>query len=318
MDNWIEINISTASEAVEAITSILYDEGACGCIIEDPLDFLFKKQSPLDWDYVDEKLYNKNLGSEVIIKTYVSEEKNVAEFIDNIKQKILKLKDYGLDIGRGSIELTQVNEKDWANNWKKYYKPSKIGEKIVIKPTWEDYEKQDGDIVVELDPGMAFGTGNHETTSMCICQLEKYINKDSVVYDIGCGSGVLSIVASKLGAKDVTGVDFDEVAVKVSKENIASNNLNENIKIMHGNLTDVVDENKKADVIVANIIADVIMILAKDVSKFMKDDAVFISSGIILDKLEEVKESLVQNNFEIIDVITKGEWSCIVCKKNKK
>lgn len=271
-----------------------------------------KNKNELDWDYVEEEVFKKNEEDDVLIKTYVSEEKNVMEFVEIIKQKVLGLKDFGIDIGEGSVSLDQVNEADWANAWKAYYKPTKVGQRVVVKPTWEDYAMQDGDLIIELDPGMAFGTGTHETTSMCIRELEKYVNKDSKVFDIGCGSGILAIAAAKLGAKEVVAVDLDEVAVKVAKENVLENKVEKSVSVMHGNLTDVIKD--KADVIVANIIADIIKILAKDVQNFMKEDAIFISSGIILDKVEEVKESLIENGFEIVEVQKLGEWSAIVSK----
>ncbi len=315
MNNWIEVTIKTTTEAVEPITNILYEQGAGGAVIEDPKDFLFQKKNELDWDYVEEEVFKKNEEDDVLIKTYVSEEKNVMKFVEIIKQKVLGLKDFGIDIGEGSVSLDQVNEADWANAWKAYYKPTKVGQRVVVKPTWEDCAIQDGDLIIELDPGMAFGTGTHETTSMCIRELEKYVNKDSKVFDIGCGSGILAIAAAKLGAKEVVAVDLDEVAVKVAKENVLENKVEENVSVMHGNLTDVIKD--KADVIVANIIADIIKILAKDVQNFMKEDAIFISSGIILDKVEEVKESLIENGFEIVEVQKLGEWSAIVSKLKK-
>ncbi|MCC0646993.1 50S ribosomal protein L11 methyltransferase [Clostridioides sp. ZZV15-6598] len=315
MNNWIEVTIKTTTEAVEPITNILYEQGAGGAVIEDPKDFLFQKKNELDWDYVEEEVFKKNEEEDVLIKTYVSEEKNVMEFVEIIKQKVLGLRDFGIDIGEGSVSLDQVNEADWANAWKAYYKPTKVGQRVVVKPTWEDYDMQEGDLIIELDPGMAFGTGTHETTSMCIRELEKYVNKDSKVFDIGCGSGILAIAAAKLGAKEVVAVDLDEVAVKVAKENVIENKVEENVSVMHGNLTDVIKD--KADVIVANIIADIIKILAKDVQNFMKEDAIFISSGIILDKVEEVKESLIENGFEIVEVQKLGEWSAIVSKLKK-
>lgn len=312
---WLEITIKTTTEAVEAVTSILYEQGVGGVAIEDPKDFLFEKQDALAWDYVDEDLYKKSGYEGVIIKAYLSEEKNVIASIEEITQKMGMLKEYGINIGEGSVSLIEVDENDWAHSWKAYYKPAKIGEKIVVKPTWEEYEKSEGDIVIELDPGMAFGTGTHETTSMCIVELEKYVKPSSVVFDIGCGSGILSIAAAKLGSQKVIGVDLDEVAVKVSKENVEENNVSDIVEIKFGNLMDVVSD--KADIVVANIMADIIKILAKDVKDSLKEDGVFISSGIILDKIEEVKSSLVEDGFEIIDVRTQGEWSAIVSKKAK-
>ena len=309
---WIEVTIKTTTEAVEAITNILDDLRTGGVMIEDPKDFFFQKKNELDWDYVEEEVFNKRNIEGVLIKTYISEERNVMELVEIIKQKVSALAGFGIDIGEGSVSLGQVNEEDWANEWKKYYKPTKIGEKLVVKPTWEDYEVQSGDLVIELDPGMAFGTGTHETTTMCMRELEKYVTEDSKVFDIGCGSGILAIAAAKLGAKDVIAVDLDEVAVKVAAENVAHNHVQDSVKVLHGNLIDVVSD--KADVVVANIIADIIKILAKDVHSCMKEDAVFISSGIIHAKVDEVKESLIENGFEIMEVKTLGEWNAIVAK----
>lgn len=310
--NWTEVTIKTTTEAVEAISNILMEERCGGVMIEDPKDFLFQKKNELDWDYVEEEVFNKSGQDGVLIKTYIPEERNVLELIETVKARIALLPSFGLDIGEGSVSLSNVNESDWANEWKKYYKPTKVGKKIVVKPSWEEYEKQEGDLIIELDPGMAFGTGTHETTSMCIRELENYVDETKTVFDIGCGSGILAIAAAQLGAKEVVAGDLDEVAVKVSKENCEINNVSDKVVVKHGSLFEVVDS--KADVIVANIIADIIKILAKDVSKFLKDDGVFISSGIILAKIDEVCEALEENGFEIVKVERLGEWSAIVSK----
>lgn len=310
--NWTEVTIKTTTEAVEAISNILMEERCGGVMIEDPKDFLFQKKNELDWDYVEEEVFNKSGQDGVLIKTYIPEERNVLELIETVKARIALLPSFGLDIGEGSVSLSNVHESDWANEWKKYYKPTKIGKKIVVKPSWEDYEEQEGDLIIELDPGMAFGTGTHETTSMCIRELENYVDETKTVFDIGCGSGILAIAAAKLGAKEVVGGDLDEVAVKVSKENCEINHVSDQVIVKHGSLFEVVDS--KADVIVANIIADIIKILAKDVSKFLKEDGVFIASGIILAKIDEVCEALEENGFEIVNVERLGEWSAIVSK----
>ena len=310
--NWTEVTIKTTTEAVEAISNILMEERCGGVMIEDPKDFLFQKKNELDWDYVEEEVFNKSGQDGVLIKTYIPEERNVLELIETVKARIALLPSFGLDIGEGSVSLSNVNESDWANEWKKYYKPTKVGKKIVVKPSWEDYEKQEGDLIIELDPGMAFGTGTHETTSMCIRELENYVDETKTVFDIGCGSGILAIAAAELGAKEVVAGDLDEVAVKVSKENCEINHVSDKVVVRHGSLFEVVDS--KADVIVANIIADIIKILAKDVSKFLKEDGVFISSGIILAKIDEVCEALEENGFEIVKVERLGEWSAIVSK----
>ena len=290
---WTEITIKTTTEAVEAVTNILYEQNVGGVSIEDPKDFKFQKKNEYDWDFVEEEIFNSGYYG-VIIKTYITEERDVTEDINLIKEKIDGLKEFGIDVGDAIVEISQV------------------GEKVVVKPTWEEYEAKEGDLIIELDPGMAFGTGTHETTSMCIQQLEKYVKQDSKVFDIGCGSGILAIAAAKLGANDVLAVDLDEVAVKVSKENIELNKVEDKVKALHGNLMEVVSD--KADIVVANIIADIIKILAKDIKNFMKDDAVFISSGIIHAKVDEVKASLEENGLEIIEVQSLGEWNAIVSK----
>lgn len=310
--NWTEVTVKTTTEAVEAISNILLEERCGGVMIEDPKDFLFQKKNELDWDYVEEEVFNKSNQDGVLIKTYIPEERNVLELVETIKAKISLLPSFGLDIGEGTVSLSDVNESDWANEWKKYYKPTKIGQKIVVKPTWEDYDKQEGDLIIELDPGMAFGTGTHETTSMCIRELEKYVDESKRVFDIGCGSGILAIAAAKLGGKEVVAGDLDEVAVKVSKENCELNNVSDKVVVKHGSLFEVVEG--KADVIVANIIADIIKILANDVSEFLSEDGVFISSGIIHAKIDEVVESLEKNGFEIVEIVKLGEWSAIVSK----
>ena len=308
---WTEITIKTTTEAVEAVTNILYEQNVGGVSIEDPKDFKFQKKNEYDWDFVEEEIFNSGYDG-VIIKTYITEERDVTEDINLIKEKIDGLKEFGIDVGDAIVEISQVDEEDWANEWKKYYKPTKVGKKIVVKPSWEDYEKQEGDLIIELDPGMAFGTGTHETTSMCIRELENYVDETKTVFDIGCGSGILAIAAAELGAKEVVAGDLDEVAVKVSKENCEINHVSDKVVVKHGSLFEVVDS--KADVIVANIIADIIKILAKDVSKFLKEDGVFISSGIILAKIDEVCEALEENGFEIVKVERLGEWSAIVSK----
>ncbi len=308
---WTEVTIKTTTEAVEAVTNILYELNVGGVSIEDPKDFKFQKKNEYDWDFVEEEIFNSGYDG-VIIKTYITEEKDVTKDIEIIKERIQKLKDFGIDVGEAIVEISEVDEEDWANEWKNYYKPTKIGEKIVIKPTWEEYEKKENDIIVELDPGMAFGTGTHETTYMCIEQLEKYVKNDSKVFDIGCGSGILAIVSAKLGAKEVLAVDLDEVAVKVSNENIELNNVSKNVKAICGNLMDVVSD--KADIVVANIIADIIILLSKDIKNFMKKDSIFISSGIIHKKVDEVVKSLEENGLEIVEIQTLGEWNAIVSK----
>ncbi|AOT68531.1 50S ribosomal protein L11 methyltransferase [Geosporobacter ferrireducens] len=308
---WIEVKIKTTTEAIEAVSNILYDVGVGGVVIEDPNDPIFKEKDAGDWDYVDESLL-QNVLEGAIVKGYLPESEDLIDKIEWIRQSVEMIPQYNLDKGLGEVTTTEVYEEDWANAWKKYYKPKKIGGKIVVKPTWESYTPQEEEIIVELDPGMAFGTGTHETTMMCVQNLEKYVTADSLVFDIGCGSGILSIVAAKLGAKKVVGIDLDEVAVKVSKKNVEDNHVVGQVEIKRGNLLDTLHE--QADIVVANIIADIIVILAEDIRKFLKRDSIFIASGIILDKIDEVTAALNKNRLEILQIETLGEWAAIVSK----
>ncbi|WP_315116871.1 50S ribosomal protein L11 methyltransferase [uncultured Clostridium sp.] len=309
--DWLEVTIITSSEAVEAVSAILYNTEVKGVSIEDPEDIEFKKKNPGDWDYFDESLLQVKEGA--IIKGYFKEDEKFEEYFKYIKESIENLDEYGIDKGKGEVFVTKVNEEDWENNWKKYYKPTKIGERIIVRPIWEDYQKEEEEIVIDLDPGMAFGTGTHETTRMCIKALEKYVNADSTVFDIGTGSGILAIGAAKLGAKKVIGVDLDPVAVTSAKENVGFNKL-DNIEIRYGNLMDVVKG--KADIVVANIIADIIILLTDDVKTFMEKGACFISSGIIKERKDDVVKKLEECGLEIVEVNTDGEWACIVSRLN--
>lgn len=307
---WIEVRVITKSEALEPVSGIFYSLDCKGVAIEDPEDILGREQGPLTWDFADINVL-EHKGKFAVVKGYFSEEDNIDELVKYIKEKVKEIKDMGFDIGLGTVEAEKMHEEDWANNWKKYYKPVKVGEKIVIRPIWEEYEKKDDEIVISLDPGMAFGTGEHETTRMCIKALEKYVKSDSTVFDIGCGSGILSIAAAKLGAKMAIGVDLDPVAVESANENLKFNDV-DNIKILEGNLIDVIDG--KADIVIANIIAEVICILTEDVSKVINKNGYFITSGIINDRVKMVTDKLEECGFEVIKINNDGEWNCIIAK----
>lgn len=307
---WIEVRVITKSEALEPVSGIFYSLDCKGVAIEDPEDILGREQGPLTWDFADINVL-EHKGKFAVVKAYFAEEDNIEEILGYVNEKLVELKEMGIDLGEAKVEHEKMYEEDWANTWKQYYKPSKIGEKIVVKPIWEEYEQKEGELVVNLDPGMAFGTGTHETTRMCIQALEKYVKEESTVFDVGCGSGILAIAAAKLGAKLAVGVDLDPVAVESSIENVGYNNLN-NIEILHGNLVEVIDG--KSDIVVANILAEIICILTDDVKRVMKDGGVFITSGIIHDRVDMVCEKLEATGFEVIEKNRDGEWNCIVAK----
>lgn len=319
--DWIRIIIKTNSQGQEAIGYALSQLGIQAVEIEDPFEIITaiekKKEETqqVQWDYIDEELIQNN-KDEVLIKAYLAEDTPYEDKIIQIQEKINHIKSF-LDIGSGEIEIEKVNEEDWAESWKKYYKPFRLGKHIIIKPIWEEYSSAEkNDIIVEMDPGMAFGTGTHETTSMCIELLEKYLNENACVFDIGCGSGILSIVAAKLGADHVIAVDLDSNAVEASKKNVALNQLQEKVRIFQGNLLDNISE--KADIVVANIIADVIIQLSNSVPDYLKNEALFIASGIIKERKDEVISVLERNGFNIIEITEKGEWCALVAQKRSE
>ncbi|MDF2674826.1 MAG: ribosomal protein methyltransferase [Clostridiales bacterium] len=307
-NNWIEIKVITTSDALEPVSGIFYWLDVKGVAIEDPNDIKLKEQNPLSWDFADYNIFE--FGEDAaVVKGYFSEEEDIENLKNIILTKLNELREMGIDVGEGRLVTTKVNEEDWSTSWKKYYKPLKLGDKIVIKPTWEEYSVNEGEIIIELDPGMAFGTGTHETTSMCIGMIEKYLKPGDVVFDIGTGSGILSITSSKLGAGNVVGVDLDEVAVKSATENVATNGL-KNVNILHGDLTNVLMG--KANIIVANIIAEVVIGLTETIKPFMERDSIFIASGIIRERSEDVLNAMNNAGHRIIEVKEKGEWVAIV------
>jgi ribosomal protein L11 methyltransferase len=258
--NWIEIKVKTSTESIEAVANIFYEAGVPGVVIEDPKDYLRLKD---DTDINYEEVIKDLDFEEAIVTGYLVEDSTLAERTNAIRNRIKELPTYGLNVGKGEVVLSTVSEIDWANAWKKYYKPTHIGKSLVVKPTWESYEPKENEILIELDPGMAFGTGTHETTALCLELLEKYIKDGYTVIDMGCGSGILSIAAGKLGAATIIAIDKDEVAVRVTRENAQRNNLSSKIQVIKADkLSDV---NIKADIIVSNIISEVIIDLSRDV-----------------------------------------------------
>ena len=306
--NWVEIKVKTTTEAIEAVSNIFYEAGVAGVVIEDPKIYLRPSDNE-DWDYVE---VPEDLDFEMVQVTgYLAEDSSLAERTQVIRERIRQLPSFGIDIGKGEVAIATISEADWGETWKKYYKPTHIGKNIVIKPSWEEYKaKIPDEIVIELDPGMAFGTGTHESTVLCLEILENYMKRDFTVIDVGCGSGILSIACGKLGAKKVLAIDKDETAVKVATDNMKRNNLGNSVKVVKGDKLHGVDF--KADIIVANIIADVIIDITKDVGLYLKDGGVFISSGIIKDRKLSVIEAMERNGLDLIQQFEKGEWVALV------
>jgi len=315
---YIEINIETSSTGIEAIVTALMEIGITDTVVEDPRDFedLMDKKQSYDWDYVDDEVMAK-MNDVPKVTVYLEDTEENRQQIDHVAKVTEDLKAamiagfFGEEADFGTMKLTVKFEDDteWKDKWKEYFKPAKISDHIVVKPTWETYDNQDGYKVIEIDPGMAFGTGTHETTALCVKMLDKYLNKGDKVLDVGCGSGILSIAAAMLDAQDVLGVDIDPIAVEVAEENLAINKVTHIAKARYGDLTKGVDY--KANVVVANLMADLVMMLSDDVAKHMEPGGYFISSGILVEKEEVVAEHLKKRGFTIVEMKEDGLWCAI-------
>ena len=309
---WSEIAIHTTNEAVEPISNILHEAGASGVVIEDPEELFKEREDQFGEIY---QLNPDDYPKEgVVMKAYLPVTSFLGEAVEGIKEAINNLIIYDIDLGLNAVSISEVNEEEWATAWKKYYHPVKISEKVTIVPTWEHYEPVSSDeLIIELDPGMAFGTGTHPTTVMCIQALEKMVRKGDKVVDVGTGSGVLSIAAAMLGASKVEALDLDEVAVQSAKINVKLNKVQDVVNVSLNNLLDGVTEQQ--DVVVANILAEVIMRFTDDVATGLKTGGYFISSGIISAKKNDVKEALIQSGFEIVETMTMEDWVAFIAKK---
>ncbi|WP_369354029.1 50S ribosomal protein L11 methyltransferase [Lysinibacillus capsici] len=309
---WSELSIHTKNDAVEAISNILHEAGASGVVIEDSAEFAKPREDQYGEIYaLNEDDFPKD---GVIVKAYLSESSFLNETVEEIKAAITNLTNFNIDIGENVVSIVEVNEEDWATAWKQYYHPVKISERFTIVPTWEEYTPVSTDeLIIELDPGMAFGTGTHPTTVMCLQGLEKVIKEGDTVVDIGTGSGVLSIGAALLGAKSVHALDLDEVAVRSARENVAINKVEDKVAVFHGNLLDTVKE--PADVVVANILAEIIMSFTDDAYTIVKPGGLYVTSGIIGAKRDDVKVALEASGFVIEEVLLMEDWVAIIARR---
>ena len=321
---YIEITIQTESKWVEPVLACLSMAGIDDAEVRDPRDAeeIMADKETYEWDYVDAKV-SENLGRKPEIHIYrdsVSEAEDEA-LLNSIRSAVGKLKDdicsglYGEQKDPGEMPVSSEIKDDsiWKDKWKEYFKPSHVSDSIVVKPTWEEYDPDDGEIVIEIDPGMAFGTGTHETTSMCIRALEKYVKDGMLVLDAGCGSGILSIAAAKLGAEEVLGVDIDEEAVRVSRENFELNGTENICRAEYGDVTKGLGFS--ADLVAANLMAELLCMISKGVASHLHKGGIFISSGILNEKEDMVKQSYGDAGFDITDVMHDGEWCCVIAEK---
>ncbi len=312
--DWLQITVRTTTAGAEIVSELLCAAGADGTQIEDRNDIVMNKRPEGQWDIIDDEIIDK-MDEDVLVHAYIAEDEYAKDKISLVDGQLRDVCAMGLDYPLGPMTFTikTVHEEDWAENWKKYYKPMRVGKSLIIKPTWEGYEAKENDKIINIDPGMAFGTGTHETTNMCMELIEKYMKPNHKVIDVGTGTGILAIAAALTGASDVLAIDLDHVAVRVAKENISLNKLDGIIRAQQGNLLDSVSE--VANLVVANIIADVIVFLAAPVKNHIVDGGYFICSGIIRDREADVQWAVDAAGYEVIEIMRKGEWVAMVLKK---
>lgn len=313
--NWTEVKIYTTTAGIDPLTGSMLDLGLQGFMIEDAQDFdEFLHDTTPHWDYVDQAVMEKMKDCETCVTIYVADNPQGMEELMQVRQILARLKAQNPDgkYGRLELEMKDVDEEDWSNAWKKYYHPVQVGEHLVVCPSWEAYDRKPDEVVLTLNPGMAFGTGTHDTTRLCMELLEKYITPQDTVLDVGCGSGILAITAALLGANKIIGCDIDEVAVKVAGENAALNGVQDRIAFHQGDLTSQVEGSFQ--IICANIVADVIIRLSEDAGRYLAKDGIFITSGIIDTREQDVLDALEQNGFQVIERRTSGGWVALACK----
>ena len=310
MNTWQELTITVSREAEEVVSNILIDLGSQGVAIDDSADYLGQV------DQYGELFPEVEQSERVRITGYYPDSVDIEDIAAQANERLAELDGFGLETG--DIELTrqELAEEDWADNWKKYFEPARITHDLTIVPSWTDYEVTTGEKIIKLDPGMAFGTGTHPTTKMSLFALEQVLRGGETVLDVGTGSGVLSIASSFLGAKEIFAYDLDDVAVRVAQENIALNAGTENIHVAAGDLLKGVDI--EADVIVANILADILVNLTDDAYRLLKDEGYLIMSGIISEKWDLVRESAEAAGFFLETHMIQGEWNACVFKKTKE
>ncbi|MDY5484178.1 MAG: 50S ribosomal protein L11 methyltransferase [Clostridium sp.] len=315
---WKKYTLTTTTEAVDLISSAFDEIGIEGIEIEDNVPLTEKETKGMFIDILPELPPDEGVAK---VSFYLDEKDDIEGMLKKVDEALEELRMF-TDLGACTIEESETEDKDWINNWKQYFKPFTVDD-ILIKPTWETIPEEHKDkLLIQIDPGTAFGTGMHETTQLCIRQLRKYVTETSKVLDVGTGSGILGITALKLGAKEVFGTDLDENAIVAVGENLEANDIStEKFKVLQGNIIDdkaVQDAvgYECYDVAVANILADVIILLQKEIPVHIKKGGIFITSGIINMKEEAVKEAFAANDaFEVIEITHQGEWVSVTARK---
>ena len=314
--DWIEITVHTTTPGADAVSQALCDAGSNGVSIEDKNDFAENQRAPGQWDIIDEQVL-VNMPDDVLVHGYFVEDEHVRDTIAWLQAHFARMQsmDLPFDAGKLTMDITTVHDQDWSENWKKYYKPFRAGKHMVVKPSWENYDAQPGDHILEIDPGMAFGTGTHETTGMCVELVEKYTHPDDTVIDIGTGTGILAIAARLSGAGRTLATDIDHAAVKVARENVKRNG--QQIEVRQGDLLNAVQPGEQFDLAIANIIAEIIIPLSGQIGSVLKAGGTFIASGIIRQREDDVRAALEQNGFTIEEIRRRGEWVAIASRKGE-
>ena len=316
---WNKYTLTTTTEAEDLISSMMMDAGIEGIEIEDKIPLSEKDKSQMFVDILPEGPADDGVAK---ISFYLEPDQDNVEMLAAVQRGLDEIRSWGVDVGVATIEASQTEDKDWINNWKQYFKPFTV-DHILIKPTWETIPEEHKDkLLVQIDPGTAFGPGMHETTQLCIRQLEKYVHSESEILDVGTGSGILGITALKLGAKEVWGTDLDENAITAVGENLASNDISsDRFHVLQGNIIDdkAVQDwagYEKYDIVVANILADVIIMLVKEIPVHLKKGGYFITSGIINLKEEAVRAAFAASEeLEVVEITYQGEWLSVTARK---
>ncbi|ENA2721069.1 50S ribosomal protein L11 methyltransferase [Listeria monocytogenes] len=309
---WSEVEVHTTNEAVEPVANVLTEFGAAGVSIEDVADFLREREDKFGEIYALRREDYPEDG--VIIKAYFLKTTEFVEQIPEIEQTLKNLSTFDIPLGNFQFVVNDVDDEEWATAWKKYYHPVQITDRITIVPSWESYTPSTNEIIIELDPGMAFGTGTHPTTQLCIRALSDYLQPGDEVIDVGTGSGVLSIASAKLGAKSILATDLDEIATRAAEENITLNKTEHIITVKQNNLLQDINKTD-VDIVVANILAEVILLFPEDVYRALKPGGIFIASGIIEDKAKVVEEALKKAGLVIEKMEQQGDWVAIISKR---
>ena len=310
---WIELIVHTTTAGSDQVSEILMDCGASGTMIEDKSDIPDPDKPHGIWEIIDPKLL-ENMPEDVLVHAWYEENEKLPSLIDAIRGRLSEFSGTHPEPGTLQLETRSVDDRSWTDVWKKYFKPFYAGEHLVVKPTWEPFDPKPDDLVIEIDPGMAFGSGTHETTGMCLALLEEMISGGEEIIDVGTGSGLLAIGAALLGASHVLAIDIDPDAVRVAAENVAKNHVEQIVSVQEGNLLDRVSA--VCDICVANIISDVIIAFAAPLMNHIRPGGLFICSGIVSVRSDEVEKALRDAGYEILRKVTRGEWTAFLSRRN--